>query len=181
MLASTKERRTPVFEVENLGERLIMLNAFRRHDAGAVRAMYRKYGRLVYAVARRALGRHDLAEEAMRQTFVHAWRAAGQIDVDRDPAPWLATIAKQVAIEIGRREAVVDMRPDVDKLDAVWQVRRAIDALSPEEATITRLQHLDGLTHEEISQKLGIEFATVESIARRAHRNLAAMLGHLRA
>ena len=31
--------------------------------------MYREYGRLVYAVAHRVLGRHDLAEEAVQQTF----------------------------------------------------------------------------------------------------------------
>jgi DNA-directed RNA polymerase specialized sigma24 family protein len=48
----------------------------------------------VYAVAHRVLGHHDLAEEAAQQTFVRAWQAADRIDVDRDPAPWLATIAQ---------------------------------------------------------------------------------------
>ena len=181
MLASTKERRTPVFEVEDLIGRSVMLSAFRRGDADAVRAMYRRYGGLVYAIARRALGRHDLAEEAVRETYVIARRAADSIDVDRDPAPWLTTIAKRVAMEIARREAVVDVPSDLATLDSVWQVRRAIEGLPPEQATITRLQHLDGMTHEEISEQLGIALSTVESIAQRAHRNLAAMLGHLRA
>jgi RNA polymerase sigma-70 factor, ECF subfamily len=180
MLASTKERRTPVFEVEDLIGRSVMLRGFQRRDADAVRAMYRRYGGLVYAIARRALGRHDLAEEAVRQTFVIASRAAARIDVDRDPAPWLATIAKQVAIEISRRETDVIVTPDLATLDAVWQVRRAIDALPPDQATITRLQHLDGMTREEVAETLGIPLETVESIAHRAHRNLAAMLGHLR-
>ena len=52
------------------------------------------YGSLVYAVAYRTLGRSDLAEEATQQTFVRAWQAADRIDVLRDPAPWLATIAR---------------------------------------------------------------------------------------
>ena len=47
--------------------------------------MYREYGRLAYAVAYRVLGRDDLAEEAVQQTFVRAWQAADRIDVDRDP------------------------------------------------------------------------------------------------
>src|SRR5437870_73800 len=104
-LTSAQERRTPAFEAENRPERSMLLDGFRRRDESAVRAMYREYGRLVYAVAHRALGRHDLAEEAVQQAFMNAWRAADRIDVDRDPAPWLATIAKRVAIDIHRREA----------------------------------------------------------------------------
>jgi RNA polymerase sigma-70 factor (ECF subfamily) len=173
-----------------------VLEGFRRREAGAVRALYREYGRLVYAVAHRVLGRHDLAEDATQQTFVRAWRAADSLDVERDPAPWLATIARRVAIDIYRSEArrptralsdvaandeaVVSLPPDLGTLDAVWHVRRAIDALEPDEATIVRLQHLDGMTHTEISEKLGLALGTVKSRSHRAHRKLAAQLGHLR-
>ena len=170
------------------------LNAFRRRDASAVREMYREYGHLVYAVAHRALGQHELAEEAAQQTFVRAWRAADRFDVDRDPASWLATIAKRCALDIYRREArrptraltdISEREEAVDHLsaetlDAVWQVRRAIDALPREQATIVRLQHLDGLTQREIAARLGLPLGTVKSRSRRAHRALAELLGHLR-
>ena len=160
------------------------------------RAMYRDYGRLVYVVAHRVLGRDDLAEEAVQHTFLRAWRSADRFDTTRDPAPWLATIAKHAAIDIYRREAsrptvslsdvaaddsaIVSAPPELDTLDAVWQVRRAIDALAPEEATIVRLQHLDGMTHNEISAKLGIAVGTVKSRSHRAHKKLAMLLGHLK-
>jgi RNA polymerase sigma-70 factor (ECF subfamily) len=172
------------------------LDAFRRRDADAVRVMYREYGRLVYAVAYRVLGKQDLAEEATQQTFVRAWQAADRLDVNRDPASWLATIAKHVSIDIYRREsrrsarslvdiamndpAVVTLPPELDTLDAVWHVRRAIDLLPADEANIVRLQHLDGMTHNEISEKLGVAVGTVKSRSHRAHRKLAELLGHLR-
>jgi RNA polymerase sigma factor (sigma-70 family) len=172
------------------------LAAFQRREASGVRALYREYGRLVYAVAYRVLGQHDLAEEATQQTFVSAWQAADRFDVDRDAASWLATIAKRAAIDIYRREArrsavalsqvaaddpaLVTLPPDLDTLDAVWHVRRAIDALPPEEATIVRMQHLDGMTQSEISEELDLALGTVKSRSHRAHRKLAAMLGHLR-
>ena len=194
--ASTQGAGTPVLEAEAIVERSAMVAAFRRRDANAVRAMYQAYGRLVYSVAHRALGRHDLAEEAVQHTFVNAWRVADRFDGDRDPAPWLATIARRVSVDIYRREqsrrttaigdvaandpALVTLPPDLEALDTVWQVRRAIDALSPDEATIVRWQHLEGMTQKEISDKLGIALGTVKSRSHRAHRNLAALLGHLR-
>ena len=169
---------------------------FRQREPSAVRAFYREYGRLVYSVAHRVLGRAELAEEATQHTFVRAWQAADRLDTSRDPAPWLATIAKRAAIYIQRREArrstsalddvaanhpaVVSSSPDLGTLEAVWHVRRAIDALSPDEATIIRLHHLDGLTHQEIAAKLGIAVGTVKSRSHRAHGKLATSLGHLR-
>jgi RNA polymerase sigma factor (sigma-70 family) len=176
-----------------------VLEAFRHREATAVRLVYREYGQLVYAVAHHVLGRHELAEEATQQTFVRAWQAADRVDIDRDPAPWLATIAKRVAIDIHRREArrpaqpsadivsIVDrgqalmtQAPDGDSLDAVWRVRRAIDALSAEEASVVRLQHLDGMTHVEIAEKLGVPVGTVKSRSHRAHQRLSGLLGNLR-
>ena len=173
-----------------------VMDAFRRRDPEGVRALYREYGRLVYTVAYRVLGRRDLAEDAVQQTFVNAWQAAERFDATRDPASWLVTIARRSAIDIYRRErrrpasplaevsdddsAVVSLPPDLDAVDTVWQVRRAIDGLAPEDATIVRLQHLDGMTHSEISDTLGIALGTVKSRSHRAHRRLAVALGHLR-
>jgi RNA polymerase sigma factor (sigma-70 family) len=77
-----------------------------------------------------------------------------------------------------RPEPVVDLTSET--LDAVWQVRREIEALPADEATIVRLQHIDGMTHREISEKLGVALGTVKSRSHRAHRALAELLGHLR-
>jgi RNA polymerase sigma-70 factor (ECF subfamily) len=173
-----------------------VLAAFQRRDPEAVRAMYREYGRLVYAVAYRVLGRQDLVEDAVQQTFVRAWQAADRIDVDRDPAAWLATIARRTAIDVYRHDsrrsaaalddvavddpAVVNLPPELGTVDAVWRVRRAIDELAVDEATVVRMQHLDGMTHSEISEKLGVSIGTVKSRSHRAHKKLASLLGHLR-
>jgi RNA polymerase sigma-70 factor (ECF subfamily) len=185
-----------VVEDVDQDSRAAVMEAFRRRDPDAVRELYREYGRLVYAVAHRVLGRRDLAEDAVQQTFVNAWQAADRFDVTRDPASWLATIARRSAIDIYRREqrrpaselddvatddpAVVSLPPDLGSVEAVWHVRRAIDALAPEEAAVVRLQHLDGMTHTEIADELGIALGTVKSRSHRAHRRLATQLGHLR-
>ena len=176
------------------------LEAFRAGDPTAVRAVYERYGRLVFAVTLRVLGDRMLAEEATQQTFVQAWRAAHSYDADRDLAPWLATIARRAAIDVHRREpdrsASLD-DPDshvewnradswrstlggLDNAYEAWTVREAVDALPPEERDVVRLQHLQGFTHAEIAKALEIPLGTVKSRSNRAHKRLAGVLGYLR-
>jgi len=164
-------------------------------DPDAVRAVYREYGRLVYAVAYKVLGDKGLAEEATQQAFVQAWRGARHFDPSRELAPWLATITRRVAIDIHRREvrrahdrlddvaadpSVVTLPDSAESAYEVWEVRRAVEELPPEERDVVRLQHLEGLTHVEIAERLGVPTGTVKSRSFRAHRHLAARLGHLR-
>jgi RNA polymerase sigma factor (sigma-70 family) len=167
-----------------------ILANFRRGDASATRALYLAYGHLVYVVAHRVLGRDDLAEEATRLTFVRAWQAAAGLDIHRDPAPWLARIAKRSAIDIYRREArnaeptgpvmTADTPMPADALDAVWKVRRVIDVLPPDERTVLELLHRDGMTEGEIAAQLGVAVATVAARSHRAHGLVSRLLGQLR-
>jgi RNA polymerase sigma-70 factor (ECF subfamily) len=169
---------------------------FRRGDPEAVRSIYRSHGRLVYAVAYKVLGNRGLAEEATQQTFVKAWRAAQSFDERRELGPWLAAIARRVAIDVYRREAVRSADP-IDSVPAgdpalvaspqsaetvydVWEVRQAVARLPDDEQEVVRLQHLDGFTHAQIAERLGVAVGTVKSRSFRAHRRLAEMLGHLR-
>lgn len=158
--------------------------------------MYRAYGGLVYAVAYRILGDRALAEDAAQQAFLQAWRSAAAFDVSRDPGPWLATIARRAAIDVHRREArqahqsmdngttldrSVGTIPDgAERAYDVWEVRAAVDELPVEERDVVRLQHLEGFTHAQVADRLGIPLGTVKSRSNRAHRRLAQRLGHLR-
>jgi len=172
------------------------LVGFRAGEPEAVRAVYRAFGGLVFAAAHRVLGDRFLAEEAAQQAFVQAWRAARSFDPSRDLGPWLATIARRVAIDVHRREAV-RAHGSIDELDGpeprvltlpdgaeraleAGLVRGAVDELPPDERAVVRLQHLDGLTHAEIAARLGIPIGTVKSRSNRAHRRLSASLDYLR-
>ena len=170
-----------------------VLAGFAAADPEAVRAVYKTYGRLVYAVAYKLLGDQGLAEEATQQAFVQAWRAAGRYDPAREVGPWLATIARRAAIDIHRREArgrhgsldgadpaLISLPPSAEQVYDVWEVRRAIDALDPRDAELVRLQHFEDLTHAQIAERLGIPVGTVKSRSFRVHRHLAGLLGHLR-
>ncbi len=170
---------------------------FRDGDPDAVRTVFRAYGRLVYTVAFRVLGNRGLAEEATQQVFVKAWRAADSLDENRDMGPWLATIARRVAIDVYRREAhrsadpiesvhpgdpaLVSWPESAGAMCDIWEVRRAVTELPQDEQEIVRLQHFEGLTQTQIAERLRLPAGTVKSRSFRAHKRLAAQLVHLRA
>ncbi len=172
------------------------LRSFQRGEEAGVRAVYRQYAGMVHSVAYQVLRRPSLVEEAVQQTFVQAWRASFTLDVNRPVAAWLATIARRVAIDIARREgrrptvsletsdpgerALVFMPPSETDAWETAQVRLAIESLPVDERAVVQLQHLDGFTHTEIAQYLGVPLGTVKSRSYRAHRSLAAKLAHLR-
>ena len=173
-----------------------VIDGFRAGDESSVRAVYEQFGRLVFTVCHRVLGNRSLAEEATQQTFVQAWRGAASFDEGRELGPWLATIARRVAIDIHRREArraheslesasptesaLITLPPAAEQIYETWQVREAIDALGPDEREVVRLQHMQGMSHPEIAERLGIPLGTVKSRSFRAHKQLARRLGHLR-
>ncbi len=170
--------------------------ALRDGEEDAVRALYDRYGGLVFTVALRVLGDRQRAEDVTQHTFLQAWRNAESFEPGRDFAPWLATIARRAAIDVLRAErrrpatpldsadagdsSLVALPPSAEQIETVWSVRAAIESLDPDERDVVRLQHLEGCTHAQIAERLGVAVGTVKSRSHRAHRRLANRLAHLR-
>src|SRR5262245_24687222 len=167
-----------------------LVAGFAAGDDLAVKAIYERFARPVLTVGMAALGRRDLADEVVQTTMLKAWRAAGTFDRTRDLAPWIYAIARRVAVDIYRREARAAVPTDIGDEVTVeplsfsrtweaWEVRSAVEKLPADERDVVRLAHLGGLTHREIADELGVPIGTVKSRSARAHRRLAALLGHL--
>lgn len=165
-----------------------VLERFREGDALAVKAVYDEFGGAVFAVSFSVLKDQGLAADSTQQTFLKAWRAASSYDPSREIGPWLYAIARRTAIDIYRKRSREIIRDDVDVaevppgLDVAWEVfevRRALDLLPDDERSIVRLSHLEGYTHTEIGDRLGIPIGTVKSRSHRALKRLAEMLRHV--
>lgn len=165
---------------------------FRDGDPAAVRTVYRRHVGAVLTVARSIVGDPELADDVVQTTFVKAWRAAATFQGDRELAPWLYAIARRTAIDAlryerrptrGGHEPEVDVASTPLSFERTWElheVRRAVDDLPPDEREIVRRSHLEGQTHLQIADELGVPIGTVKSRSSRAHRRLAAALAHLR-
>jgi RNA polymerase sigma factor (sigma-70 family) len=165
---------------------------FRDRDGAALEEVYDHYQHPIWSVVRSITRADHLAQEALQDTFVRAWQAAGQYDPSRDLGPWLLTIARHAALDLLRRElrptrggheaeqdAVVE-DPGIDPVWTAWQVAQAVHRLNDDEALIVRLTFFEDLTQSEIAERLGVPLGTVKSRSSRAHKRLARLLAHLR-
>jgi RNA polymerase sigma factor (sigma-70 family) len=168
-----------------------LIERFQAGDPDAIRALYREFGGAVNTVAQAIVHDRELAADVVQQTFVKAWRNASSFERGREFAPWLYSIARHTAIDALRSESrptrgghqpEVDVQVDGESMERTWErfeVRRAVDALPPDEREVVRRSHLLGHTHEEIATQLGIPVGTVKSRSGRAHKRLATALAHL--
>ena len=158
-----------------------------RNDPAAFEALLARYGPMVLGVCRRRLRDRHAAEDAFQATFLVLVRKAGSIRVDRSIGPWIHGVAWRVAerarVEASRRshreltgqvaisaEAPPDPESKHRELAEVFdeEIRRL-----PEKYRVpVVLCHLEGLTHEEASQRLGWPLGTVSIRLMRAHARL---------
>lgn len=155
----------------------------------AFAAVYARFRGPVFGIALHVLADRGLAEEASQVAFVGVWRSRARFDPSRALSAWVFNIARKAAIDIYRRERRVPAtveQPEiavealsVERMWQAWEIRRAVEALPADEATVVRLAHYYQMTHSEIAAHLGLPVGTVKSRSFRAHRRLAEALSHL--
>jgi RNA polymerase sigma-70 factor, ECF subfamily len=80
-----------------------------------MRAAYDAFGGELYRMAYRALNDDGLAEEAVQETFLRAWRAADRYDPQRSSLrTWMFAIARNVAIDLARARAARPQQTGVE-------------------------------------------------------------------
>src|SRR3989441_10921199 len=84
-------------------EALVALVA--RSDEVALGELYDRFGRVAYGLARRILRDDALAEDAVQEGFLAAWRSAARFVPERAKAStWLLTLVHRRAVDLVRRE-----------------------------------------------------------------------------
>lgn len=163
---------------ETLG---IDLDAAFASGTADLRSVYDEHGRLVYSICRKSLDEHT-ANDVTQEVFVSAWRAREQYDPSKGTlAAWLVGITKRRIIDHLRSEGRhADRRAaePVDHVDpdAETDIGRTVDRMVvadalrslPERARdVIVLAYIDGLTHQEITERTGLPLGTVKSDIRR--------------
>lgn len=155
-----------------------LLTAMARGDEAALAELYDRYGRAAYALAVRVLRDQALAQDAVQDAFLAAWRTAASFDPARGKAStWLITLVHRRAVDVVRREnrrraSTLDDAPipagdATEEIAEVRERRRAVQAalaeLAPAERECLELGYYGGLSQAEISERLGVPLGTVKS------------------
>ena len=158
-----------------------LIAAVARRDSSAVVTLYDRYGRIAFALAYRILEDAALAEETVQDAFLLVWRRASTFDPTRggNVRAWLLTVVHNRAIDARRRyidrrqrpvplenvEAVLsvpDVWPEVSARLTRAEVRAAVETLPAEQRQAIELAYFEGLTHQEISQRINVPLGTVK-------------------
>jgi RNA polymerase sigma-70 factor, ECF subfamily len=143
-------------------------------DPLAVRTLYERYAPRVYAVVRRIAGDDDVAQDWAQEAWIRAFRALPSFRRESRFSTWIHRIAVNAALQSLRKSGTRDRRegemPDdvavhprtrdvllEDRLEA------ALDRVPEGMRKILILHDVEGYTHEEIGELLGINPGTSKS------------------
>ena len=138
-----------------------------------VREAYSAHSGELYGFAVRSLGDAGLAEEAVQETFVRAWRAGERFDPKIGSLrTWLFAILRNVVIDLGRARAV---RPTVsdegieasvepfDEALLSWQIEEAMRRIGEQHRRVLVETYYRGRPYAEVADELGVPEGTVKS------------------
>lgn len=164
-----------------------------RSEPGAItedvlRDAFLAMGGEMLGFARRSLLDSGLADDAVQETFVRAWRSRAQFDPSRGSLrTWLFTIERRAIIDlIGKQSrmatGVMDDETDVPTADGLedaivsWQVDVALGRLHEDHRRVIHELYFNGRSGPEVSALLEIPEGTVRSRAFYALRSLRVLL-----
>ena len=174
------------------------LAGVRRREPDALAAFFERHFDRVYALVHRLLGDRHSAQDATQEVFLKVHRAAHTLDPERDPEPWVTTIAYNVcrdfwrsgAYRLSRQAVSIDdpehaarslaSRADDPERTLISSERRdlvqkAIGMLQEPLRAVIVLREYQGLSYEQIASMTG----TTQVAARKRYSRALAELGKI--
>ena len=152
-------------------------------DIDSFGKLCRQYYAAMVAVGYSVLGDHQLAEDAVQESFARALVRLRSLKNKAKFASWLAAICRNVARDMVASKArcvnAADSSLVLDnstRKDCSRIIRQAIEQLPASTKELVVLRYYDGLSYEQISSVLGVSKPTINGRLTRAKRKLAKYL-----
>ena len=145
---------------------------------------------LLYKIAFHILEQADEAEDAVQETFLKLWEIRGKLHTIESPKAYSVRILKNECLSRLRRakktvpaeqSLVKEAFPPTDEnLDArrrLQKVLGAVKSLPDSQKQVLLLRTVDGLSYEEISQRMGMSQLSLRVLLARARGTLRKLSG----
>jgi RNA polymerase sigma-70 factor (ECF subfamily) len=161
-------------------------------DEAALRALWTRHAPHIDLVVRRLVGTDpDLAADIAQEVWIQIFRALPSYRGDSQFGTWAHRIAvnrtlnalrktrrlANLETEVQEDSAVVD--PDHERTFLAQSIEEAAAKLSPGARAVFMLHDVEGYTHEEIADELGITSGGSKSQLFKARAKLRTLLAHL--
>lgn len=171
-----------------------LLGAVAKGDEAAFERLYAATRAKLYGVALRILRRQDVAEEVIQETYVRIWKGAGQFNPAlASPITWMASIARNRAIDVMRKKSETLTEDDPSELEAVAEtpdplaqremteelgrLLECIGRLDPERQKLVLLAYYNGWSREQLAAKFETPVNTIKTWLRRSMLDIRECLG----
>nr|WP_315446179.1 sigma-70 family RNA polymerase sigma factor [uncultured Pseudomonas sp.] len=157
-------------------------------DRRAFETLYRSVGPRLHGVALRFMGRADLAEEVLQESFVRIWNNASRYEAHLSaPLTWMINITRNQAIDQLRKhrdrplsdleqDALADESPSAhDQLSSAREahaLNRCLETLDGMQRQSISVAYFHELSCTELAEHLATPLGTVKSWIRRGMERL---------
>ena len=160
------------------------VKACREGDSEAFRYLVERYQSQALGHAIALIGNRADALDATQEAFIDAFRAVRQFDLSRPFYPWLYTLLRNRCFKLSARKREISSIEDVEIVsphaqlsnEDVIGLEKALQSISKEAREIVTLKYFDGLSYDELAERLQIPKGTVMSRLFHARRQLKAEL-----
>tara|TARA_Y100001960_G_C14756005_1_gene871308 strand:- start:2194 stop:2745 length:552 start_codon:yes stop_codon:yes gene_type:complete len=165
-------------------------------DKEAFSQLYSHFAPRIKAMMMKMSPDSSVAEEVAQEAMIALWRKAHSFDPNKASlSTWLFTIARNLRIDRFRAKKKDNLDPNEPMLlpsaepsaeETVFReeesikVRSCISKLPEDQQEVVGLAFMEGMTHQEIANNLGIPLGTVKSRLRLSFEKLRPMLKELR-
>ncbi len=171
-----------------------LIEACRRGERDAFRALFEIYRDRVYSIALRYSGDETAAMDIAQDTFLKLFSSIQNFRGDAAFQTWIYRLVVNSCFDHKRRtrslvplaagllatlRASADSLADLLRSEVRASVRSAVERLSPALRMVVVLRYTEGLSYDEIANVLGCSEGTVASRLNRAHKALGRRLAHL--
>ena len=146
---------------------------------------YDRYAQIIFNLCVRILREEAEAEDVLQEIFVQVWREAERFDPSRASVKtWLFTIARSRSLDRYRSRKTARQRidelaeenleqlPSNEDLQTTTMMQKyvsnALGQLTKDQRVVLELSYYQGMTQEEIAERLGEPLGTVKSRIRSA-------------